>query len=1029
MGKRICGIAISMLLVVALAEAKKPVDGTKIFELQRVKINEVDMPITNYGTFGMSEAHSAGCYWPKGTGQPYIFGAGIWVGAFIERAGGTVYAFQRTTGYGSLPDTLIGDILVSCGYNPVGNGCDFIPGPPDSQDIWDQFENHNSHPENRILFSDSTQDTLLWPYRDCSGEPIFISHHDTWCEYNDLCDSLHRWEAGTYPLGIHIEQMTMAWNTEKTKNMIFFFYYIKNISDDTLKNVFLGHAADDDVGYADDDLLGLDIGRSLGWTMSPTQEPGWSATPPYYVGKKFFQGPTADDTIFVFGTTVTEGPKDTIYPGENIPLTAFSRCTRGYDARTEEQKYQMLAGYNIESFKYDPFGSAADYNPADKRMVMGCGPFTMDPGEIDTLMFGVMFSNGDTRDKEYLLEQGDVAQFMYNGRVLVSDTCADTIISWYRWPVLSAPPVPNVIVVPGDGKVTIVWDNSSENVPDEWLGVMRSANDSLYKEYDFEGYRLWRSRTGITGEWEVIGQWDVKNDITLLPGDSYIPGYGNMSGQNSKNSGLAYSYVDEDIINGVSYFYAVTPYDFNTLGNPNTPNLNVWGSLEAGYKAITCTPRSEPENIIHPTAIPNLTKGATNTVTLTSLVETPIAVTGDEYILKWDETKRAEAKPTEQPGAIVLPVYSYRIYNQTEGEYVTTIPEPIELTLEEEKYISVQKDTIREWATTFMTPVFDGIRLQGKVTLDLTEKRDTTIDTTIIDTIPPDTIIDTTIIDISAFKIPDSICVTTGEYADSLGLQICGFFVPNSSSDGIYTTLENKKWAYRGGVNVEIRWYKTGDTLRAEVWDITNDIEIPFDSTLNTGWCFRGTPPSPPHNKPRNWITASKKASKLYIAGVLYNFNAGSPMTTNGFNSIKEGDIWTIYSSCAVRVPCKGNEFTIKTTKVKYDSLLHQLDKIRVVPNPYLVRTIWDKSNDYRWIQFTNLPSECTIRIYTLAGDLIRVIDHKETSVGGMPGNLGGMEKWDMLTKNDQIIASGVYLYMVTTPNKNSKVGKLAIIR
>jgi hypothetical protein len=75
------------------------------------------------------------------------------------------------------------------------------------------------------------------------------------------------------------------------------------------------------------------------------------------------------------------------------------------------------------------------------------------------------------------------------------------------------------------------------------------------------------------------------------------------------------------------------------------------------------------------------------------------------------------------------------------------------------------------------------------------------------------------------------------------------------------------------------------------------------------------------------------------------------------------------------------------------------------------------------------LPSRCTIRIYTLAGDLIRIIEHYPTSDGGKEGDLGGTEKWDLLTMNSQVITSGIYLYHVSTPEGNSKVGKFAIIK
>ena len=71
---------------------------------------------------------------------------------------------------------------------------------------------------------------------------------------------------------------------------------------------------------------------------------------------------------------------------------------------------------------------------------------------------------------------------------------------------------------------------------------------------------------------------------------------------------------------------------------------------------------------------------------------------------------------------------------------------------------------------------------------------------------------------------------------------------------------------------------------------------------------------------------------------------------------------------------------------------------------------------------FNNLPSECTIRIYTLAGGLVRDIHHSDLN-----GTLA-QEKWDGNTVNGDHAASGVYLWRVFSAN-DAKNGKLMIIR
>jgi hypothetical protein len=122
------------------------------------------------------------------------------------------------------------------------------------------------------------------------------------------------------------------------------------------------------------------------------------------------------------------------------------------------------------------------------------------------------------------------------------------------------------------------------------------------------------------------------------------------------------------------------------------------------------------------------------------------------------------------------------------------------------------------------------------------------------------------------------------------------------------------------------------------------------------------------------------------------------------------------------------------------------MDNIYVVPNPYIGRSKFDgrrenddKGDKSRRIWFINLPERCKIRIYTLAGDLVDVIDHDgayQTDIINVSkaATLGlsasGMHDWNLLSKNNQIIAPGVYLYSVENRADNKiKVGKFVIIK
>jgi len=127
-------------------------------------------------------------------------------------------------------------------------------------------------------------------------------------------------------------------------------------------------------------------------------------------------------------------------------------------------------------------------------------------------------------------------------------------------------------------------------------------------------------------------------------------------------------------------------------------------------------------------------------------------------------------------------------------------------------------------------------------------------------------------------------------------------------------------------------------------------------------------------------------------------------------------------------------------------SATDDMNNIFVVPNPYLGLSKFDgrrendeKGDKSRRIWFCNIPENAKIRIYTLAGDLVDVIDHNgeapediiTVSRAAQQGiKASGMASWNLLSKFNQIVVSGVYLYSVENKdNGDIKVGKFAIIR
>jgi len=112
------------------------------------------------------------------------------------------------------------------------------------------------------------------------------------------------------------------------------------------------------------------------------------------------------------------------------------------------------------------------------------------------------------------------------------------------------------------------------------------------------------------------------------------------------------------------------------------------------------------------------------------------------------------------------------------------------------------------------------------------------------------------------------------------------------------------------------------------------------------------------------------------------------------------------------------------------------MDEIAVVPNPFIGSAQWNNPSPRYvepWedkIRFINLPEDAVIRIYTLdgdfvrelkAGDRVRAVDTDET-IGK------GSAEWNLISRNDQLVSTGVYLYVVES-KLGKKIGKFMVIR
>jgi hypothetical protein len=113
---------------------------------------------------------------------------------------------------------------------------------------------------------------------------------------------------------------------------------------------------------------------------------------------------------------------------------------------------------------------------------------------------------------------------------------------------------------------------------------------------------------------------------------------------------------------------------------------------------------------------------------------------------------------------------------------------------------------------------------------------------------------------------------------------------------------------------------------------------------------------------------------------------------------------------------------TVVNTNFESDDEEYQ---VGVYPNPYRVNAAWDGSTPFnRRLMFYNLPARAEVRVYTLAGEVVARFDHdSETYTGdtrwfrdfSSSNRLlsGGEHAWDLLSKANQNLTTGLYLYTV----------------
>jgi len=540
------------------------------------------------------------------------------------------------------------------------------------------------------------------------------------------------------------------------------------------------------------------------------------------------------------------------------------------------------------------------------------------------------------------------------------------------------PDKPTVKATAGDGFVTLTWDNRAEFSRDPFLGIDK---DSLGFKKDFEGYVIYKSTDPGLLDSRLItdafgnkvfrkpaAQFDV---IDGIKGTSVVGLPNGAHFYLGDDTGLAHTWTDRDVINGQIYYYAVVSYD---AGDPNIgsdglpPSLSSsiieqdeFGNIVTDKNTVRISPGVPAAGFKEARIqkIPEQSSGNGTGRTETAVVFQNEVLPNQQYEISFHDSVLVNSDNFK------IATINYSVTNLTSGAVV------------------VNHSPFVSGGDVF--PVFDGIGVK--------------IFNDDIAFLPDQSGHAEGSSDYSVSARPDTIAGLWGLYPADFQIVF---------ADGIVATSRGSEI---GLPEIPVNFTVTDVTDDQPVdflfYDYDNDQHVtdgdeivplipddiaPSSTGYRTTWRIRFTAPSGGGTAPQS--------------GDVYNIRVSKPFRDNDAFQFR----------------------TFEAAQVDKQAAKSDLNRIKVVPNPYVVtnplepRNLFTSGRGERVIQFIHLPQKCTIRIFTMRGQLIKVIEHNSSIEDGSA-------KWNLVSRDGIDIAFGVYIFHVQAPGIGEKIGRFAIIK
>lgn len=1049
----------------------------------KININNISTWIKNDGETDINQNGNSGFVFPKGSNKTAVFQSGFLWGGRVDgqfRVGGSTYR-QGTVPGRILPNGQPADpkdpdvriYRVRRDYKDGDLSAELADGDgPTIEAIRAQYEKDwNEWPADQgAPFEDVNGNGKYEPAIDIPGVPG--ADQTVWFVCNDLDPAQTDYMYGSLPMGI--EEQVTVWAYKSTGalgNMIFrkFIIINKNPEQKPFTEMYVSMWSDIDDGDAGDDFAGCDTTLSLGYCYNANATDAvYNPLPPPAVGFDFFQGPIvagdAHDKAIYKGKYV-QGKK-------NLPMTAFYFFINGDPVYSDPDlglyETGTLQWYNLFrgriSTSGDPFVDpttgqptkfclAGDpitgtgwldgmlHPPGDRRIGMASGPFEMAYGDTQEVVVAQIAAGAvpgvDRLGAIQLLKFYDLqAQLAYD--------------NFFNVP--KAPPAPVVSVAEMDKEVILSWGSDPAKV---------NATESYSQGgFEFEGYCVYQlpSRTAQASEAKLIATFDKVNGVLKISDLEFDATAGVVQSKVVKfgtDSGIKrYISIKTDAFkgglplnNGSKYYFAVTSYAYNP--DPNAvPKV-----LENPLEVIEVTPQTPKPGVRYEASLGKeivaTHKSGVSDGKVIAYVVDPTKVTGHKYEVSFAEdgwilkdltaSKTLLTGQTNQNADDLSPMVDGMLIkvagapNDFKDFLVTANangplnpPEYGAFAFNNSGFphpSTGDRPTARQQVRGGLWGIHTGNIDDESFSYDFFVSRVTQGGDRWPRIIPND--FEIRFKPGKAFLYPGSDYGGHGKLVD-VPFQLWNVGTKPDASDDVryfpYILDENEDGEFNlSGVDHPISGGDNDPETDWIYWVIPKDM-TPGESGYNAIVNKIQTDGDANHQYLDPTIMSGDAIRRM----VFVNWNGGSVSAANWPNNVnspmpEEGTVFKIISTKPNQPGSDVFEFTAPSVTVSTDLAKEDVEQINVFPNPYYGVNPQEINKYQRFVTFTHLPQKATIRIFNLAGQLVRTIRKDSPEQ---------FQRWDLNNESDLPVASGIYIVHVDMPDLGkTKILKVAIIQ